>query len=157
MSFNFSLGKQPLLETGNWVFQYLQVLWKGLGLEDGNDVGSWQGYVDMHFILPPCYIYYGIYTMASMGVLSDYNLYKVLSSVKSRIEPRYCTSLQIRNALVTRHTDKAPEWSWVSIVIYHWEIEVLLCEDGLQIGKCRSFSTIYNSLTDPVRWTRVHK
>jgi len=35
------------------------VLRKGLGLEDGNDVGSWQGYVDMHFILPPCYIYYG--------------------------------------------------------------------------------------------------
>ena len=52
-----------------------------------------------------------IYTMASMGILSDYNLYKVLSPVKSRIEPRYCTLLQIRNALVTRHTDKAPEWS----------------------------------------------
>jgi len=42
-----------------------------------------------------------IYTMAPMGVLSDYNLYRVLSSIESMIEPRYGTLLQIRNALVT--------------------------------------------------------
>jgi len=32
-------------------FQFLQVLWKGLGLEDGDAIGSWQGYAHMHFSL----------------------------------------------------------------------------------------------------------